>query len=494
MKFRVVLVVLAITFCLGLSIDRLRPSVADNDWLQFSTRPVQVPGLLWFKPSLTRDSVKRLAVEWRITLPEIADTAPLYVSRVGMPDGDRDMVLVETMVGRVMAVDARNGEMLWQTTPPPGPRWTTSSPAVDPEGQFVFAYCLDGAIHKYDLRTGDEVRDGRFPAVATTKGEVEKGSSNIVLAKAANGETYLYMTLAAYPEPGDDGDYQGHLVTININTGEKRVFNALCSDRTEIFDDSNAEGDCEAKQAGIWARSAVVYDPLTDHVFVTTGNGTFDADTGGYNWGTSVVALRADGSSDNGTPLDSYTPENHQQLTDDDLDLSSTTVALLPTFPRQPHVGVQSGKDGNIRLLNLDDLSGRRAPRNLGGELQIVRVPQGGAVMTQPVAWRNPTTHATWVFIANQRGVSGLRLSPSHTPYLEPRWSTTTVRGTSPMLANGMLFVAASNAITALDPETGEVLWQDTSIGNIHWQSPIMVNRGLYLADHQNSLYCYRLQ
>jgi outer membrane protein assembly factor BamB len=494
MKFRIVLVVLASAFCFGLSINQLRPSVAESNWLQFSTQPVQLPGLVSFKPLLTRDSVKRLGTGWRITLPEIADTAPLYVSAVATPDGEHDMVLVETMNGRVVAVDARNGETLWQTTPPSGPRWTTSSPAVDRERRFVFAYCLDGAIHKYDLTTGDEIRGTGFPAVATTKGEVEKGSSNIILATAANGETYLYMAMAAYPEPGDDGDYQGHLVTVNINTGERRLFNALCSDRTEMFDDSNGEGDCWASQAGMWARPAAVYDRLTDRIFVTTGNGAYDADAGGYNWGTSVVALHADGSADNGTPLDSYTPANHQQLTDDDLDLSSTALTLLPVTPRVPHLGVQSGKDGMIRLLNVDDLSGHRGPRHVGGELQILQLPQGGEVMTQPVAWRNPTTHVIWVFIANRSGVCGLRLIQSPAPHLVPVWSSISVQGTSPLLANGILFVAASNAFTALDPETGGVLWKDTSIGNIHWQSPIAVNRGIYLCDHEAALHFFHLQ
>src|SRR6185369_11622466 len=107
---------------------------------------------------------------------------------------------------------------------------------------------------------------------------------------------------------------------------------------------------------------------------------------GGFNWGSSIVALRPDGSTDAGTPLDSYTPKNYRQLNDEDLDLSSTTIVILPVSRRLgplPRLGVQSGKDGLLRLLDLGNLSGAGGPRNLGGELQVISLPQGGAVLTQ---------------------------------------------------------------------------------------------------------------
>ena len=325
---------------------------------------------------------------------------------------------------------------------------------------------------------------------------MEKGSSNITIATVRNGRSFLYMTIAAYPDPGDEGDYQGHLVAIDIDSGQPLVFNALCSDRAIIFDASGGDGDCAQTQAGIWARTAAVYDSVTDRLFVTVGNGAFDADRGGYNWGSSVVALHADGSTDAGTPLDSFTPENYQQLTDEDLDLSSTTITILP-LPRRlslPRLGVQSGKDGLIRLLNLEDLSGGGAPRNIGGELEILAVPQGGAVMTQPEAWFDTATRQTWLFIANHRGISGLKVDTEGDVDLVPVWMTKDVTGTSPVMANGILFVATSHALRALDPGTGAVLWQDNAIGDIHWQSPIIVNRQIFLSDHNGHMDSWQLE
>jgi hypothetical protein len=85
-----------------------------------------------------------------------------------------------------------------------------------------------------------------------------------------------------------------------------------------------------------------------------------------------VLALRPDGSSDNGEPLDAYTPTNFQFLDQSDSDLGSMALVLLPSPAggRFPHLAVQGGKDGHLRLLNLDNLSGEGGPGHIGGELQ----------------------------------------------------------------------------------------------------------------------------
>jgi outer membrane protein assembly factor BamB len=449
-----------------------------NDWLQFSTASVETS-----RRAITTKNVDRLALRWRSSLPEGCDGSPVYVNNIFTRDGSlHDLVIVSTTIGRVLALDARDGQIVWQTTPAEGPRWTTSSPAIDPARRFVFAYGLDGNVHKYAIESGREITGKRWPAKVTLKPEVEKGSSNITIAVARDGHTYLYMPVAAYPDPGDDGNYQGHLVTIDIENGEQRVFNALCSDRTFHFD-WEPPHNCNETQAGIWARSGAVYEPMTDRIFVTTGNGDFDADRGGFNWGSSVVALRPDGSTDGGTPLDSYTPDDFQFLTEQDLDLSSTTIEILPraNWRTFPPLGVQAGKDGRLRLLNLSDLSGTRGPRQVGGELQLVDLPEGGAVMTQPRAWLDPMTLRTWLYVTNDRGTVAYRLTTGADPQLEQRW-TSNAGGTTPVVSNGVVFIASAGVFTALDARSGKLLWDDATLGDVHWQSPILVNGMVYVA------------
>src|SRR5437867_4428636 len=464
----------------------IRVTINQGEWLQFDgSHPLSL---------ITPQNVNRLYVSWRTALPDPADGSPVLVTAVLTKTGVRDLLVVNTMAGRVVALDANTGIRVWATPAPPGPRWTTSSPAVDPTHTYVFAYALDGYVHRYDLKTGQEAIGRGWPALITTKGDVEKGSSNISIATAGNGRTYLYMTIAAYPDPGDDGDYQGHLVTVDIESGNQHVFNALCSDRDIHFTNRGDATDCSSLQAGIWARAGAVYDSETDRVFITTGNGSYNAHQGGYDWGTSVVALRPDGTTDSGTPLDSYTPENFQQLTDEDLDLSSTTVEFLPTTRKSwPRLGVQSGKDGRLRLLDLSDLSGQRGPRHVGVELQILGLPQRQNVRTQPTAWQD-AARRTWVFVANNRGTTAYQLvaDDGGDAQLLQRWANN-IRGTTPIVVNGVIYLAGPHQLVALRATTGDVLWRDTTVGDIHWQSPIVVHDTIYLEDNGGYVTAYSL-
>jgi len=57
-----------------------------------------------------------------------------------------------------------------------------------------------------------------------------------------------------------------------------------------------------------------------------------------------------------------------------------------------------------------------------------------------------------------------------------------TLIGSSPFLANDVLFVQGASAISALNPTTGAIIWQGITSG-LHWQSPIVVNGVIYLVD-----------
>ncbi|HEV7919571.1 MAG TPA: PQQ-binding-like beta-propeller repeat protein [Thermoanaerobaculia bacterium] len=472
---------------------RPNPFDAGHDWLGFNTAAPDTFGTA--DRVVTSRNVGDMKLQWKTKLPEAADGSPVYVANVDTQWGVLDLVIVSTIRGRVVALDAPGGAIVWQTTPPAGPRWTTSSPAVDPGKKFVYAYGLDGYIHRYETATGREVTGGGWPELVTLKGDVEKGSSALSLVTTASGKSYLYMTIAAYPDPGDEGDYQGHLVTVDLETGGQKVFNALCSDKAIHFADKpGTDQDCSARQAGIWARAGAVYDGVTDRTFITTGNGTFDAADGGFNWGTCIIALRPDGSTEGGVPLDSYTPTEYQRINDLDLDLSSTTIAILPDVPGLPHLGVQSGKDWLFRLVDLRDLSRRGGPRHLGGELQVGQVPQGGEILSRPAVWLSPFSNRPWVFLSNWLGISAFALTvQDDQPRLEKMWVQQKYASTSPIVANHVLYYAGPHEIAAVNPRTGEKLWSSDLIGGIHWQSPILVNGRLFIADEDANVTAFAI-
>lgn len=463
---------------------------AGEDWPQFNLDP-QHSGTSRQETVIHRGNVATLHPLYHVSLPGVADGAPAFLAGVATPLGQKDLLFVTTKNGWIAALDAATGGVVWSHQPATGPNYTTSSPAVDPNRQYVYSYGLEGRVHKYQVGDGTEITTGGWPELATLKPSVEKESPALGVAVAGNGTAYLYVANGGYP--GDAGDYQGHITAVDLTTGAQRVFNANCSDQTVHFT-LGGSPDCSAVQTAIWARPGVVYDAASDRIFMSTGNGNYNANTGGHNWGDSVFALNADGSGAGSGPLDSYTPAEFQQLQNADADLGSTAPALFPVLPGSTvaHVGLQSGKDAELRLLNMDDLSGAGSPGHVGGELQKMPLPQGGPVLTAPAVWQSPSDGRIWAFVANGSGISGLELTlgGGGAPLLVSRW-TSGNGGTSPVVVNGILFYASFTGMRALDPATGTQLWSDASIGGIHWESPIVVNGRLYVTDEAGRLWAY---
>jgi hypothetical protein len=477
---------------LGLLWLAVAPALA-SDWPQFDFDAAH-SGVNAHETAIHRGNVATLHVLYSVVLPSVADGAPAFLSGVTTPSGVKDLLFLNTKDGRILALDAADGSTVWAKRPASGPRYTTSSPAIDPGRLYVYAYGLDGKAHKYQVGDGVEVTTGGWPEIATLKPDVEKGSSALTVATAANGRSYLYVANGGYP--GDAGDYQGHVTAIDLATGLQKVRNANCFNLAVHFVEGGSP-DCPHVQSAVWARAGVVYDAHADRILAATGNGTYDGNTGQFDWGDTVFSLHADGTGNGaGQPLDSYTPTDFQQLQNTDADLGSTAPAILPALAGSaiPHLAVQSGKDGKVRLLDLDDLSRAGGPGHVGGEVQILGVPQGGGVLTTPAVWPNPADGKPWVILANGSGISGLQATvDAHgNPSLASRWTDAT-GGTSPIVANGIVYYASFSGVRALDPATGALLWSDASVNGIHWESPIVVNGRLYVTDESARLWAYAL-
>src|SRR5512135_3484038 len=218
---------------LGLGLLCLAAAPAgSSDWPQFDFDAAH-SGVSLQETTINRGNVATLHVLYSVALPSVADGAPAFLSGVATPQGVKDLLFLNTKDGRILALDAADGSTVWARQPAAGPRYTTSSPAVDPARLYVYAYGLDGKAHKYQVSDGVEVTSGGWPEVATLKPDVEKGSSALSVATTAAGRSYLYVANGGYP--GDAGDYQGHVTAIDLATGAQRVFNANCSDQTVHF-------------------------------------------------------------------------------------------------------------------------------------------------------------------------------------------------------------------------------------------------------------------
>lgn len=459
-------------------------------WLSFNGGGSR-SGINTKETQLTQSTVKNLKSKWSVTLPETADTAPVFLPDVQTAQGVQDLVFILDTWGAngLYALNAATGSITWSVNNSVGSGVVMSTPAIDPSLQYIYAYRNDGKVHKFDVTNGKEITGNGFPAVITLIPSVEKGSSSINIF---NG--YLYMTISGYI--GDGGHYVGHVVAINLSNGASTVFNVLCSDKQVLLvDNAGASNYCSEKEAGVWAVAGAVQDPDDGSVYIVSGNGLFNADqTGGKHFGDSVMRLKA------GLPtnplIDSYTPINASKLQGQDLDLGSTAPCMLPVQPKSktPYMALQGGKDQTLRLLNRRDMSGQNKIGAVAGELQIFRLNQGGNVYSHPLAWVDPATNLTWIFFATDYGLSAYNLNTDANGIstISEVYVLRNLPGSSPFMANNVLYLQGPNVISALVPQTGAILWQGTG-GSLHWQSPIVVNGMIFFTDNSRKAYAFGL-
>lgn len=462
------------------------------DWLQFGYDPAHSSN----NPDEAAISAANVAtVEPLYSVPISATDGPaVFLAGVAAGSSTRDLLFITTVYG-VTAFDAADGTVVWTQSQSSYEYSVGSSPAIDPGRQFVYGPGSDGLVHKLAVADGSETVDANWPARSSLKPAVEKSSAPLAIATAQDGSTYVYSVTSAFNETGD---YQGHVTAIDLTTGSGKVFNAACSDLAVHFVENGTPGvdDCATQSNGIWGRGGTTYNPYNGRLYVSIGNGPFDANTGGYDWGDSVLALNPDGSgAGNGLPLDSYTPTEYQNLAMFNGDLGSSSPAMLPPVVGSnfAHLGIQLGKDGAVRLLDLDNLSGKGAPGNTGGELQKLALLPGGFgnfATPQPAVWTDVHgDNSVWVIASVQGVMSGLQLTVVNgQPLLESRWTTNSMsNSSSPLIANDVLYAVTSGSsgamIKAFSPTTGDTLWTSPAIdGCCHAQSPIVVNGRVYLA------------
>ena len=464
----------------GIIASNSPPQPALADWPVFGHDAAR-SGFASGDNTISLANVGQLHRRWVASFDATADGAPILVSKVPIaPDRSAAVLYQETRLGTTYAVVAHSGAIVWKRTTV-GSNITTSMPAADPSGLWIYAPGVDARVRKYAAATGKETRGGGFPLRITWSPEIEKDASALNVAHG-----FLYAETSGYF--GDAGQYDGHVVALNLQSGQVHVINALCDDMHHLI---RNPGECVHARAGIWARGGAVVDPdpsMDGRIYVSTGNGDFDANQGGHDYGDSVMAISADGTA----LIDTFTPTNYQQLENGDVDLSSSAPVMLPKQPASntPLMAVQGGKDGLLKLLNRKHLGG------VGGELQDYNLNEG--IFTAPAVWTD-RNGVTWLFVGSASAVTALQVvTVNGRSALHHIWSAQ-VGGTSPVVANGIVFAATSGAINAFNARTGRVVWSSSqqsaggSIGGVHWESPIVVKGWLYMSDESGNLTAYSL-
>ncbi len=435
-------------------------AIASGDWTQFDY-DAQRDGTGPADTGITAANLGSLGAR-QVQVGGIVDSAPIELHGIIVHGAPHDLVAVTTSYGRTIAFDAATGRKLWEFVPtgvdstPGNPQVTTATPIADPDRHYLYSASPNGVIHKLSLASGRQVWATRI----TFDPVHEKIASSLNISGP-----YVVAVTGGYI--GDIPPYDGHVVTIDRSSGQVvGVWNTECSNRHYLIlarscPVTNTNGD-----NAIWGRAGAVIDPITGDILVATGNGPFDGVT---SWGDSVLELSGDAS----TLLHNWTPNNQAYLDANDLDLGSTSPAILPAFAGY-HLAVQAGKAGVLDLLNLDRLDGSTgaAGPHLGGQLDQVSTPGSAVVVAQPAVWSSGGH--IYVFVGSYSGTGAYELvDPAH-PALRPLWEVGSP-STSPVVAGGLLYTYdPDGTLYVRRPTTGTVL-RGLPTASGHWNSPIVV-------------------
>ena len=333
---------------------------------------------------------------------------PLYVQDLTVAgQGVRNVVYVATQHDSVYAFDAdqKSPGTLWTvnftnaandvTTVPCADEPQTcsfvateigisSTPVIDLSTKtlFVCAFTKESGayihrLHALDLSTGAEKFGGPVVVQATTPGMGAGNSGGNLefnafkhLQRAAlllvNG--VVYLTFASYD---DSPPYHGWVLGYDSQT--------LASVSVLNLTANGSDG-------GIWQSGVGPSADASGNVYVVTGNGTFDANTGRDDFGDSFVKLQPNGNSL--TVADYFTPNNQATLSATDADLGSAGPLLLPDqTSSHPHLMLSGGKQGTIYLVDRDNM-GRFNPTD---NSQIVQSLVGKVkpIFSGPTYWEN---------------------------------------------------------------------------------------------------------
>jgi hypothetical protein len=187
------------------------------------------------------------------------------------------------------------------------------------------------------------------------------------LLLSKNGVVYV-----AFASRADINPYHGWILGYDARTLQQ----------VQVFNDSP-----NGERGGIWQGGQPPAAAADGNIFLMTGNGTFDASTGGTEYGDSFIKLSAQ-ESGGLSVVDYFTPYNQATLAKDDEDLGSGGNIVIPDQSGPyPHMLVGAGKEGVIYLVNRDDMGGYNPSNNN----QIIQSITGAvaAVYTAPAFWRN---------------------------------------------------------------------------------------------------------
>ncbi|MGA2371084.1 MAG: pyrrolo-quinoline quinone [Candidatus Korobacteraceae bacterium] len=337
---------------------------------------------------------------------------PLYLPNLTIGGTSHDVLFVATEHDQLYAFDVNSGQQLWHTNflaAGSGPLLVvstvssndvscsdlvpeigiTGTPVIDTTTNTLYvsvetkeynpqtqSKAFRHRLHALDITTGlDKVTPHGISAVVKGNGSGNLGGFITFNTLLANQRPSLLLAdgqvFVSWSSHCDLGNYHGWLMSFNKTS--------LAATGVILDTPNGYEG-------GFWGGGSGPAADTAGSIYTATGNGSFDVNSGGIDYGDSVMRLTWSGSGI--SIADYFTPWDQQTLDDNDTDVNSGGVVLLPDQTGQyPHLLVQVGKEGTIDLINRDNMGHWHS----GNDDQIVQTLPFviGGIWGAPAFWNN---------------------------------------------------------------------------------------------------------
>jgi IPT/TIG domain len=270
----------------------------------------------------------------------------------------------------------------------------TGTPVIDPTTNTMYLVSTSQnsgqgtfyqRLHALDLATGNEKFSAPVDIAASVSGAGDGASTVAFSAQMENQRPALALAggtvYLGWSSHEDASPWHGWLIGYNASDVQQQA---------SVFNTSP-----NGQAGGIWASGGAPAVDTDGNIYVTTGNGVFDANdtnTPDNDYGDSVLKLTPfTGTTLNGENLnlvDSFTPDDQSLLASNDIDLGSGNAVLLPdqTAGPVPHLLVAIGKQGIVYLVDRDNMGHFQPSSN-----QIVQSFTGSpsGFYGTPAFWQN---------------------------------------------------------------------------------------------------------
>ncbi len=421
---------------------------------------------------------------------------PLYVPNLTIGGNVHNVVFVVTMHDSVYAFDAASNtgsdaSPLWKvnfTNPSAGVTTVPVSvvgcgnttaftelgivgtPAIDTKKGIIYlvaeTYENKAVVH-------------RLHALNITNGQEEPGSPVVIKATiTVNGSPVTFQDTNEMDRPGlllfNGMLYIGFGSTGCHGVGWIMAYNPTTLQQRAVFNPAPT-----GIGTGIWQSGGGLSADQEGNIYFATADGPFDVNTGGQDYGDSMIKLTL--TSSGFVVSDYFTPYDEAALNSNDRDLGASGLLIIPDQSGSfPHLLAGGGKGGEIYLVNRDNM-GQFNPAQDNVVQEVANAP----MFATPVYWNQN------VYFTGQH-VQGYSLNSGVLKLISQTYTLGTVY--PPVISsngstNGILWVLNNNNLLAFNPlnltqkyyDNTSMKTRDAISAVEHFATPMVANGRLYV-------------